>query len=92
MSIQSIKDSKRLREEGRRLGRAGMSQRVHELVADYMSKYPDGHYIEAISLAGRLHAISLASRCDGYWHEKSGMGFRNEIFAICKFKPETVEV
>ena len=91
MAIQSIEDSKRLREEGRRLGRAGMSQRAHALIAEYMAKYPGGHYIEAITLAGRLHAISLASRCDGYWHEKSSIGFRNEIWDIRKFEPEPVE-
>lgn len=91
MTIQSIEDSKLLRKEGRRLGRAGMSQRAHALIAEYIAKHPDGHYIEAIALAGRLHAISLASRCDGYWGEKSGIGFRNETWDIQKFQPETAE-
>lgn len=91
MSIQSIEDSKRLRASGRRLGRAGMSQRAHKLISEYMEKHPEGHYIEAITLAGRLHAISLASRCDGYWHEKSSIGFRHEIWDIEKFEAEPVE-
>jgi hypothetical protein len=68
-----------------------MSQRAHKLIAEYMGKYPDGHYIEAITLAGRLHAISLASRCDGYWHEKSSIGFRHEIWDIERFEAEPVE-
>lgn len=92
MAINDILDAKTLREQGRRLGRGGMSRRVIQLVQEFLIDYPDGHYQEAIILAGRLHAISLASRCDDYWGEKSSRGFYMELGDIRGFEFKQVEV
>jgi len=86
MSIHSLQQSKQLRAEGKRLGRDGLSQRVNDLVLDFAKKYPNGHYMEAIKLAGRLRAISLAARVDGYWGEKTDNGFYNEVVDLAKFQ------
>lgn len=86
MSIQSIEISKRLRKQGERLGRDGLSQRVHALVSEYMKKYPNGHYAEAIQLAGRLHAIYLATDPNDYWREVADRGFRPERYDLEKFQ------
>lgn len=88
MSIRAIEDSKRLRKQGDRLGRDGLSQRVHALVVEYVKKNPDGHYAEAIQLAGRLHAIYLATDTHDYWREVAERGFRPEIYDLEKFKKE----
>lgn len=50
-----IKDVRKMREEGRRLGRAGLSQRVIDLVGEF-----DGSYKGAMELAGRLRVIATA--------------------------------
>ncbi len=64
---------------GNRLGRAGLSDRTHELVSSYFQKFPEGNYKEAIALAGRLHAIFLAAEFDSYWQEKSRTGYYDEV-------------
>ena len=87
MSIVAIQDAKILRAEGKRLNREGLSKRVHFLVGEYFKKWPEGNYQEAIELAGRLHAISLASRFDTYWREKSERGFQDEFYEIQGVKP-----
>lgn len=89
--ILAIEESKVLRTVGTRIGRAGMSQRVHQLVSEYISANPDGHYKEAIKLAGRLHAIFIASKCDGYWREKANEGYRKELYEIGSFVPKIEE-
>lgn len=73
-----IEIANRLKREGERLGRDGLSQRVNDLVLDFARKHPDGHYLEAIKLAGRLRAISLASRGDHYWGEKTDAAYHAE--------------
>jgi hypothetical protein len=91
VAIIHLGESKRLRRQGERLGRPGLSQRAHKLIAEYVSNHPDGHYREAIMLAGRLHAIFLAAKCDQYWHEVSMRGYSKELLEIGKFEPEPVE-
>lgn len=79
--------SKGLREQGARLGRDGLSQRVNDLVLEFARKHPDGHYLEGIKLAGRLRAISLAARVDTYWGEKTDQGFYDEAqYELPKFQ------
>lgn len=75
MGIRSLEISKELRAEGKRLGRAGLSERVFTLV-DEFNKYRT--YKNAIVLAGRLKAIAQACKSDGYWDEKCSMGFEFE--------------
>jgi hypothetical protein len=88
----SLKISKNLRAQGQRLGRCGLSERAHTLVMEYATKYPDGHWREAIKLAGRLRAISLAARGDSYWREKTDSGFNDEAeWDLPKFQPKEVE-
>ena len=76
-----------LRREGERLGRDGLSQRVNDLVLAFARKYPDGHYLEGIKLAGRLRAISQAARGDHYWGEKTDAAYHAEAqYDLPKFQ------
>jgi hypothetical protein len=90
MSIAHIEEAKELREQGERLGRAGMSQRAHQLISEYMEKNPDGHYKECIELVGRLHAIYIATKANGYWREKANDGYERERYDIKRFIPIAV--
>jgi hypothetical protein len=85
MAINNLVESKELRAQGVRLGRDGMSQRAHELIAEYMKNNPDGHYKDCIRLVGRLHAIYLATGCDAYWREKAMCGYERERYEIKLF-------
>jgi len=87
MSTYSLEISRKLRNEGDRLGRDGLSQRVNDLVLEFAQKHPNGHYREGIILAGRLRAISLAARADSYWGEKTDSGFYDEAeYQLPKFQ------
>ena len=76
MSIRSIELSVSLRAEGKRLGRAGLAERVFCLVDEFNRART---YKNAIALAGRLKAISQACKYDGYWDEKCTYGFESEV-------------
>lgn len=76
MSIQGLKDSKELRKQGERLGRAALAQRVWNLVEEFNA---NKSYKNAIALAGRLKAIAHACEFDGYWSEKSYSGYQMEL-------------
>jgi hypothetical protein len=91
MAIQHLEDAKQLRKQGDRLGRPGMSQRAHNLIAEYIAAHPDGHYREAIMLAGRLHAIFLATKSNEYWHEVAMRGYSKELWQLEQFQPDPVE-
>lgn len=69
-------DTEALRLQGARLGRAGLAERVIELVEDFQ-KAPT--YIKAITLAGRLSAIVVACKFDDYWNEKAQEGWHREM-------------
>lgn len=88
MSIRAIEMAKELRVEGERLGRDGLSRRVHELVAAYIKENPDGNYREAIMLAGRLHAVYTALDPHDYWREVADRGFSAEQWDLRKFEAE----
>jgi hypothetical protein len=89
MSITSIENAKQLRIEGRRLGRDGLSQRINQLVLAFAKEYPDGHYREGIMLAGRLHAIFLATDPNDYWREVAERGFDREKYDLHNFEKES---
>jgi len=79
--------SRKLRADGARLGRDGLSQRVNDLVLEFAKKYPEGHYREGIILAGRLRAISIAAKSDSYWGEKTDHGYYSEAeYDLPKFQ------
>jgi hypothetical protein len=89
MSIRDIENAKLLKREGERLGRDGLSQRIDNLVLDFAKKYPEGNYREGIMLAGRLHAIYLATDKNDYWREVADRGFMAEMSELHRFiKPE----
>lgn len=88
MSIYRLQQSKILREHGKRLGRAGMSQRVFDLVDKFMENRT---YKNAMNLAGRLQAIAMAARCDCYWDEKVRGGFQSEFYQIQEYEKPTEE-
>ena len=70
---------KRLREHGARLGRPGISGRIHALVDAYVSA---PSYLAAIALAGRLRVLSMAASADQYWNEKTTNGMVLEAYDI----------
>lgn len=85
MAILHLEEAKDLRVEGKRLGRAGMSQRVIALVEAFNTD--EGYtYKKAMELAGALKAISIAAKVDTYWTEQVNRGYRRELYAIKKFE------
>lgn len=91
MTITNLQESKELRKQGARLGRAGMSQRAHDLIIQYVSENNgEPNYKKVIELAGRLHAIYIATGCDDYWREKAFRGYWREFNDIKK--AERIEV
>jgi len=88
MAISDIETAKKLRKQGKRLGREGLSQRINKLVLEFAEKYPDGHYREGIMLAGRLHAIFLATDKGDYWREVAERGFYSELRELHSFQKE----
>jgi len=89
VSIADCERSKALRKQGERLGRDGLSQRINKLVLDFAKNNPDGHYREGIMLAGRLHAIFLATAPGDYWREVAERGFYSEIRELPGFEKES---
>ncbi len=79
MSIRHLETAKKLRVQGKRLGRAGLSERVFTLV-DEFNKHRS--YKNAIVLAGKLKAIAMACKFDSYWDEKCSIGFEFEADAL----------
>ena len=69
-------DTQALKDQGERLGRAGLAARVIALVNEFQ-KNPT--YIGAIILAGRMSAIATACKFDDYWHEKAEYGWFREM-------------
>ena len=86
MSIRNLGISKELRKEGKRLGRDGISQRINDLVLGFAKDNPDGNYKEGTMLAGRLHAIFLATGSNVYWREVAERGFDKEVIEIKKYQ------
>lgn len=80
MTIRNIEESSMLRNQGRRLGRDGMSQRVERLVLEFIES--GGGYKSAMILAGRIKAVATAARCDDYWTEQVDKGWTREMVDI----------
>jgi hypothetical protein len=76
MSIRHLEQAKRLKLEGERLGRQGLSERVFTLVDEFNK---NRSYKNAIVLAGKLKAIAQACKFDGYWDEKCSSGYEFEV-------------
>jgi hypothetical protein len=91
MSIIQIENAKRLQIQGARLGRDGLSQRVDELILAFAKEHPTGHYRDGIMLAGRLHAIFLATNPHDYWREVAERGFHSEIYDLESFDKKIIE-
>lgn len=87
MALIHLEEAKKLKIEGKRLGRAGISQRAIDLIKGF-----DGSYFGAIDLIGRFHALSIAAKSDCYWHEKMYRGYNRELSDIKKaIRPITGE-
>ena len=82
MGIYKLEQSKELRKAGKILGRGGISKRVNELVFEFVKKHPDGHYFDGIQLAGKLHALYLATDPSDYWREVAERGFNSEFYSL----------
>lgn len=81
-------DTQALRDQGARLGRAGLAQRVIDLVDKFQTQPT---YIGAIILAGRLSAIADACKCDDYWNEKAQDGWYRELNMLHDLKAPPAE-
>ena len=57
-------------------GRAGLSERIIELVEEFNS---NPTYKEVIRLAGRLRLLAEISEIDSYWNEKMLEGYHQEL-------------
>lgn len=77
-----IRDVRKLKAQGARLGRAGLSARVVKLVDEF-----DGSYRGAMILAGRLRVIATAAGFDDYWTEKVRHGQHSEMHDITQAQP-----
>lgn len=73
MSILHIQWSKDLRKYCEKLGRAGMYNRAKE-IAEWMLK-EDRTPQEVMMAVGKLQALAVGSKCDGYWNEKVQHGY-----------------
>jgi hypothetical protein len=74
----NIKEVREMQAEGRRLGRAGLSERVIDLVKSF-----DGEsYKDAMALAGRMRVICAAASYDDYWREQVQKGEARELADI----------
>jgi hypothetical protein len=85
--MTDIRDTKALRKEGARLGRAGLSERVIQIINEF-----DGTYIGAMVLVGRMRAIATAAGYDAYWSEKVGHGFHGEMIALSRTPTPEVKI
>ena len=79
MTIMRKGDTAALKEQGMRLGRVGLAQRVIDLVDEFQA---NPTYIGAIRRAGRLSAITVACKVDDYWNEKAQDGWHREMHAL----------
>lgn len=83
-----IRDVRKLRKEGERLGREGLSKHIIDLCAEFMSAPT---HKGAMQLAGRMRVIATAAGYDDYWREQVGKGESAEMFDITKAKPILTE-
>ena len=75
--MNSLADSKILRESFPRFKRPGISERVLQICTELM-KEPT--YFKAIHAAGQMRALALAANADNYWSEKATIGFHDEVW------------
>ena len=68
-----------LKEAGKMLGRAGISERIMAHVKEFND---DPTYKHAVRLAGKLKALAIACEYDSYWDEKQAIGFYDEGNAL----------
>lgn len=66
-------DINALKAWGRKVGRAGMSQAVLDVIAGEKS------YRNAMEMAGALKAIAIAAQTDDYWSEQVDRGFHRVV-------------
>lgn len=90
MAIPHLEEAKWLREEGKRLGRAGMSEFALSLVAEFEAGPKT--YTGVMILAGKLKAVAHAAKCDDYWDEQVAKGYQRGRWGIRSFpSPTTLE-
>jgi len=77
MAIQSIEDSKKLREYCKKLGREGVAKRIIEIAEDIVKK--EGAYQSTLKNAGMIRALAMGACEDCYWGEKQWLGFRDMV-------------
>lgn len=78
MSIQSIEESKVLREYCAKLGREGVGKRIMELGKKIAEG--EGAYQETLKVAGMIRALTIGCKWDSYWDEKQRMGYNTMYY------------
>ena len=91
MGILQIEESKALKKEFDRLGRAGISERAIYLINEYIAENPDHNYKEITKLIGRFHALYIAIDNSDYWKEIADRGYRPELNQLPKYRPSVAE-
>lgn len=79
MSDKRLSDSSKLRTQGARLGRRGISERIFTLVDEFNK---NRSYKNAVVLAGKMKAIAVACKYDCYWDEKCSTGYNFEKYDL----------
>ena len=76
MGIHTLEIAKKLKQDGKKLGREKLAERVLFCVNKMLK---DQHYQGVIEFVGRMKAIAQACNFDDYWSEKSQNGFYKEV-------------
>ena len=77
MSLSQIEDAKHLRTYCERLGRVGMVEEIVR-IARLIVENPE-HGQAVMRNAGKIRAICMGAKCDGYWDEKQSQGFFDAV-------------
>lgn len=86
--MQHLRESKVLRARFKSFGRAGISERAIQLAKSLLE---NPTYFNAINTIGRMHALIICAREDGYWDEKSSMGYTSEYYWLKNNKANIVK-
>ncbi len=81
MTIEALKNSKDLKIAGKKLGRAGISERALQIAKEIVE---DGSYKRAVKGVGQMKALAMACAFDDYWQEKRDDGFYEETYNLVK--------
>lgn len=85
MAIKSIEDSKDLQAWGEMLGREGIAKAIIELCKEVATLE---HHKNAVTVAGKIRALTEAAKYDCYWREFVQDGFEYQLKQARKVIPK----